>query len=44
VVVRARHGYDIEQIQGARSKRPDYLIEGLVFDHMAPTTPRAWNI
>jgi hypothetical protein len=44
-VVLARHGYDIEQnpkVPG--SKRPDYLIEGLVFDHMAPTTPRAWNI
>jgi hypothetical protein len=43
--VLARFGYDIEQnpkLPG--DKRPDYLIEGRVFDHMAPETPRARNI
>jgi hypothetical protein len=41
----ARHGYDVEQNPALPgSKRPDYLIEGRVFDHVAPETDRARNI
>lgn len=41
----ARAGYDVEQqpsVPGA--KRPDYRIEGKIFDCVAPTTPRARNV
>jgi hypothetical protein len=43
----AENGYDIEQLQEthkAGSKQPDYNIEGLRFDHYAPSNARARNI
>lgn len=43
--VLARQGYDVEQrprVPGNRN--PDYLIEGRVFDNVAPKTSRAWSI
>jgi hypothetical protein len=41
----ARLGYDIEQKpQVPGRKKPDYRIEGEIFDHVAPTTDRALNI
>jgi hypothetical protein len=43
----AAHGYVIEQQPGARAAAgndPDYLIEGRVFDHYAPSTERARTI
>lgn len=41
----ARHGYDVEQSPRLPGdKRPDYLIEGRVFDHVAPGTDRVRNI
>jgi hypothetical protein len=41
----ARLGYDIEQKpQVPGRKKPDYRIEGAIFDHVAPTTDRALNI
>lgn len=41
----ARNGYDVEQnpvVDGP--KRPDYRIEGEIFDNYAPSTPRPRNI
>jgi len=41
----AKNGYDIEQnprVEGV--KRPDYRIEGQIFDNISPTTARLRNI
>ncbi len=41
----AKDGYDVEQNPGVPgSKKPDYRIEGQIFDNYAPTTGNARNI
>jgi hypothetical protein len=43
----ARKGYNTEQLREsgkAGGKQPDYRIEGRIFDHFAPTSPKARNI
>ncbi|WP_143261847.1 hypothetical protein [Allokutzneria sp. NRRL B-24872] len=41
----ARHGYQVEQRpQVPGPKRPDYRVEGRIFDNYAPTTAKARNI
>ena len=42
----ARNGYTVEQnplVPGTK-KKPDYRVEGTVFDNYAPTTSKARNI
>lgn len=44
-LVLARHGYDVEQNpEVSGPKRPDYRIEGNIFDNYAPITASADNI
>jgi len=41
----ARNGYDVEQNPAVDGlKRPDYRIEGEIFDNYAPSSPRPRNI